>query len=91
MHHSSRLESTNHNLSTGATGYIGGTVFDTIVSAHPEYEVTAMLRNVPANFEQKYPKVKIVKGDYDSADIIAEAASKADIVIREYQALQGNH
>ena len=74
--------STNSHLSTGATGYIGGTVFDTIVKAHPEYDITVLLRNVPADFEKRYPKVKIVKGDYDSFDIISDAASKANIVVR---------
>lgn len=67
--------------STGGTGYIGGTVFDTLVSKHPEYNITVLLRNVPSNFSQKYPKVSIVKGDYDSSDVIAEAASKANVVL----------
>lgn len=75
-------------ISTGATGYIGGTVFDTIVNAHPEYEITALLRNVPDGFEKRYPKVTIVKGDYDSFDIISEAASKANIVVRKQEILQ---
>jgi nucleoside-diphosphate-sugar epimerase len=74
--------STDPHRSTGATGYIGGTVFDTIVNAHPEYDITVLLRNVPADFEQRYPKVKIVKGDYDSFDTISDAASKANIVVR---------
>jgi hypothetical protein len=29
--------------------------------------------------------VKIVKGDYDSSDIISDAASNADIVVRKKQ------
>ena len=70
-------------VSTGATGYIGGTVFDTIATAHPEYDISILLRNVPKDFEKRYPKVQIVKGDYDSFDVIAEAASKASIVVRK--------
>ncbi|KAK5169040.1 uncharacterized protein LTR77_006349 [Saxophila tyrrhenica] len=66
---------------TGGTGYIGGTVLDTIVKTHPEYDVTALLRNVPSNFSTRYPNVHIVKGDYDSTDIISDAASKAEIVV----------
>ncbi len=58
-------------------------MFDTIATAHPEYEISALLRNVPADFEKRYPKVKIVKGDYDSFDIISDAASKANIVVRK--------
>ncbi|KAF2485559.1 NAD(P)-binding protein [Neohortaea acidophila] len=66
---------------TGATGYIGGSVFDTIVTHHPEYEVTVLLRNVPQDFSSRYPKVKIIKGDYDSHDILAAATSNADVVV----------
>ncbi|KAF2735825.1 NAD(P)-binding protein [Polyplosphaeria fusca] len=68
-------------LLTGATGYIGGTVLDTLVSTHPDYDVTVLLRNVPENFRSTYPNVKIVNGHFDSTDIIADAASQADIVI----------
>lgn len=73
---------------TGATGYIGGTVLDTLVSKHPEYEITVLLRNVPSHFTSRYPSVNIVKGDYDSADVISEAASKADIVVRKWKCLR---
>ncbi|KAF2238636.1 NAD(P)-binding protein [Viridothelium virens] len=66
---------------TGTTGYIGGTVLDTLVAKHPEYEITALLRNVPSNFTSRYPKVNIVKGDYDSAEVISDAASKANVVV----------
>lgn len=40
-----------------------------------------LLRNVPSTFEKKYPKVKIVKGDYDSTETITKAASEANIVV----------
>ncbi|KAF2249754.1 NAD(P)-binding protein [Trematosphaeria pertusa] len=66
---------------TGGTGYIGGSVLHTIVTAHPEYDVTVLLRKVPGAFSSTYPKVKIVQGDYDSFDVLAEEASKADIVV----------
>jgi hypothetical protein len=57
-------------------------VLHTIVTAHPEYEVSALLRNVPDKFSTVYPNVKVVKGDYDSFEILAKAASEADIVVR---------
>ncbi|KAI5851803.1 nucleoside-diphosphate-sugar epimerase [Tricharina praecox] len=66
---------------TGVTGYIGGSVFARLASTHPEYEITVLLRSVPDGFKEKYPNVKIVKGDFDSADIITAAAENADIVI----------
>ncbi|KAK4892309.1 hypothetical protein LTR27_009143 [Elasticomyces elasticus] len=66
---------------TGGTGYIGGTVLDTVVKQHPEYEVTVLLRNEPEKFSKLYPNVKVVNGDYDSTDLISETAAKANIVI----------
>ncbi|KAK5124408.1 hypothetical protein LTR85_001625 [Meristemomyces frigidus] len=66
---------------TGGTGYIGGTVLDTIVKRHPEYDVTALLRNVPDNFSTLYPNVNVIHGDYDSFDVIADAAAQANVVI----------
>ncbi|KAF1950633.1 NAD(P)-binding protein [Byssothecium circinans] len=68
-------------LITGGTGYVGGSVLHTIITAHPEYEIIAHLRNVPETFASTYPKIKIVKGDYDSTDILTEEASKADVVV----------
>lgn len=68
-------------LLTGATGYIGGSVLETLVSTHPEYNITVLLRNIPSTFEKKYPDVKILKGDYDSSEIITKAASEANIVV----------
>lgn len=56
-------------------------MLDTVVKAHPEYDITAYLRNEPKGFSERYPNVNTVKGDYDSIDILTEAASKADIVI----------
>ncbi|GME37425.1 NAD(P)-binding protein [Neofusicoccum parvum] len=66
---------------TGATGFIGGHVLHTLVSQHPEFEITVLLRTVPADFLEQYPNVKIVKGDFESADVLSDAASRADIVI----------
>ncbi|KAF2475454.1 NAD(P)-binding protein [Lindgomyces ingoldianus] len=66
---------------TGATGYIGGSVLDAIVTSHPEYDITVLLRSVPPSFSSRYPNVKIVKGHYDSFDIIADATSQASVVV----------
>lgn len=51
------------------------------MTAHPEYEITVMVRKVPEDFTTRYPNIKIKKGDYDSSDTISEAASNANIVI----------
>ncbi|KAK4548808.1 hypothetical protein LTR36_008581 [Oleoguttula mirabilis] len=53
---------------TGGTGYIGGTVLDTVVRQHSEYDVTVLLRKVPDDFSKL-------------ADVIADAAAKAHVVV----------
>ncbi|KNG51006.1 nucleoside-diphosphate-sugar epimerase [Stemphylium lycopersici] len=66
---------------TGGTGYIGGSVLHTIATAHPEYNITVLLRRMPENFQSTYPNIAIIKGDYSSTDLIASAAEQADIVV----------
>lgn len=68
--------------STGATGYIGGSILTQIINQFPDLEIIALLRSVPAEFTGRYPKVKTIKGDFDSFDVIKTAAHAADIVIR---------
>jgi len=69
-------------FTTGTTGYIGGDAFYAIVKAHPEFEITCLVRNSEkgALVAKQYPKVKLVYGDLDSYDLIVEESSKADIV-----------
>ncbi|KAK0660695.1 hypothetical protein DIS24_g3289 [Lasiodiplodia hormozganensis] len=66
----------------GATGYIGGDALHAISKAHPEYEWTCLVRNSDkgALVAKQYPKVRLVYGDLDSSELIAEEAAKADIV-----------
>jgi hypothetical protein len=56
-------------------------VLSTLVSTHPEYSITVLLRNIPPDFTTTYPNVKILEGEYDSREIITAAASEANIVI----------
>lgn len=67
---------------TGATGYIGGDALHAIILAHPEYEITCLVRNSAkgALVAQKYPGVTLVYGDLDSFDLIREESAKANIV-----------
>ncbi|KAG9663007.1 NAD(P)-binding protein, partial [Aureobasidium melanogenum] len=67
---------------TGSTGYIGGDAIHAIVKAHPEYEITALVRNTDkgAQVAAEYPKVKLVYGDLDSSDLLEEESKKADVV-----------
>ncbi|KAK9778648.1 putative NAD-dependent epimerase/dehydratase domain-containing protein [Seiridium cardinale] len=66
---------------TGGTGYIGGSVLDALVSQHPEYDVTVLLRNIPSAFRDTYPKVCIVEGEFDDTELISATAAVSDIVI----------
>ncbi|KAI9832794.1 MAG: hypothetical protein M1819_004014 [Sarea resinae] len=68
---------------TGATGYIGGEVLHSITQAHPDYDITAFVRNSDkgAVVAAQYPKVRLVYGELDKVDTLEEEAKKADIVL----------
>lgn len=68
--------------STGATGYIGGSVLSKIVETHPEFQITALMRNATSDFTSKYPNVSVVQGTFDDFEVIENAAQDAEIVIR---------
>ena len=73
-------------FATGATGYIGGDAIYTITQAHPEYDITCLVRNSDkgARVAKDYPNFKLVYGDLDKVDLIEEESKKADIVCSEY-------
>ena len=81
--------------STGASGYIGGDGLFNIVQAHPDWQISALVRNPQkaAVVENKFPKVRIVHGDLDSADLIEKEVADADIVFRLFVSfpLQSKH
>lgn len=70
---------------TGSTGYIGGDAMYAIATAHPEYEITALVRNSDkgAKVAAKFPNVKLVYGDLDSVDVLERESRAADIVCRK--------
>lgn len=72
--------------STGVTGYIGGDTFYDVYQAHPDWQYSVLVRNKDkaAQVTSKYPNVRIVLGDLDSADIIEEEVKNADIVLRMF-------
>jgi len=67
---------------TGTTGYIGGDGLYVLYQAHPDWEFSALVRTKEkaTQLVNQFPKVRIVYGDLDSADILEEEAIKADIV-----------
>lgn len=73
----------NAHHSTGATGYIGGSVLEAIIK-YTGLHITALLRSPSSEFKSRYPQVNIVVGDFDAFDMIETASSEADIVIREW-------
>lgn len=52
------------------------------MTAHPEYNITVLLREPTPTFSEKYPNVKVLKGNFENTELLKEAASKADIVVR---------
>lgn len=69
---------------TGASGYIGGQVLHELARSHPDYEITALLRDEKKakTIQEAYPKVRIVIGDLDNEALIEQEAAKASIVLR---------
>lgn len=76
----------NSPNSTGVTGYIGGDILHALNQAHPDWEYSALIRSQDKakQVQTKYPKINAIIGGLDDSDIIKDAASKADIVIREF-------
>lgn len=76
---------------TGSTGYIGGDVLFEVVQAHPEYEITCLVRSSDkgAQVASQYSKVRLVYGDLDDLELLEVEAKKADIVLSEMTKLQG--
>lgn len=72
-------------FATGVTGFIGGDAIVAIANAHPEYDVTCLVRNSDkaASVAKDHASFKFVYGDLDSAELLEEEAKKADIVLRE--------
>ncbi|KAH8153416.1 uncharacterized protein LAJ45_02228 [Morchella importuna] len=70
-------------FATGASGYIGGAALDAIINAHPDYEITALVRSPQkvASLVAKYPNLKTVNGDLDSGSVIESETEKADIIL----------
>jgi hypothetical protein len=56
---------------------------ETLVTRHPEYNITVLLRTVPEGFTERYPNVKIVRGSFDDVELIADTAAQNDIVVRK--------
>ncbi|KZF22419.1 NAD(P)-binding protein [Xylona heveae TC161] len=69
---------------TGATGLIGGDLLFALSKAHPEYHVSALVRDATKGQKlvQEYPNARPVIGDLDSADVLRSEAAQADVTIQ---------
>lgn len=72
------------HTSTGITGYIGGDGLFAIASAHPDWELSALVRSQAkaTQVTSKYPHIRTVIGDLDSSELIEKEVQDADIVFR---------
>lgn len=73
--------------STGASGYVGGSVLNGLVKSFPGLEVTALVRNEEkaSKITAAHPNVKITIGDFNSKNVIEKFAEDSDIVIRTFR------
>ncbi|KAH8757417.1 hypothetical protein BGZ57DRAFT_996646 [Hyaloscypha finlandica] len=69
---------------TGISGYIGGQVLHDITKKHPEYQVRGLVRTKEQQQQiaSKYPLVKTVIGDLDSAEVLKAEAAQVDVVLQ---------
>ncbi|KAK4624177.1 Oxidase ucsJ [Fulvia fulva] len=65
-----------------SNGYIGGDALYAIATAHPDWDITCLVRNSDkgAKVAKQYPQIKFVYGTLDDADLIEGEVKKADIV-----------
>ncbi|KAJ4317295.1 hypothetical protein N0V84_007431 [Fusarium piperis] len=68
---------------TGASGYVGGQVLRELVRGHPEYAITALVRDTKSaeSISQAYPKIRTVIGDLNDGDLVEQEASQASVVL----------
>jgi len=67
-------------LITGATGYIGGSIFTHLV-ANKSYHITALCRDKAKGDKLEHLGAKALIGSLDDSALLEEAARNADIVI----------
>lgn len=70
---------------TSATGYVGGQTAVTLIAAHPEYDVVALVRDQEQadKLKSRFPNISTVLGTLDDDAVLKEEAAKADVVLRK--------
>lgn len=90
IHGSLKGPCTRQQLTRSTLGYIGGSAHAAIARAHPDWDITLLVRNEERGkpIKEAYPKSKFVYGSLDDADVVQKAAAEADVVVREYTQLR---
>ncbi|KAK6499668.1 hypothetical protein TWF481_010031 [Arthrobotrys musiformis] len=67
----------------GATGYLGGTILNRLITTHPNFSITAIARTQEKadKITATYPSVRTIVANLDSSDILISESSTADIII----------
>ena len=60
-----------------------------ISTAHPDYEISCLVRNSEKGAEvaSQYAKIKLVYGTLDNIDVLKQEAKHADVVLSQYSIL----
>ncbi|KAL4971005.1 NAD(P)-binding protein [Aspergillus stella-maris] len=68
---------------TGATGYIGGDILHQLTQRYPDSEYALLIRSEDKakTVQSAYPKVRIVIGGNDDAEVLEREAAWADVVV----------
>lgn len=69
---------------TSISGFIGGQVLHDITKKHPQYQVRGLIRTKEQQQQiaSKYPFIKTVIGDLDSAEVLKAEVAQVDVVLR---------
>lgn len=68
----------------GATGYLGSQFLVDLSKQYPDFHVVALVRGAAereAAVRTMHPKTTVMEGSLDDANVIREAAAKADVVV----------
>ena len=74
---------TTRILLTGATGFVGGTILDTLCDAHPDFHVKALVRQ-EADVERLpsiYRNIEPIVGALSDGSLLISLASEVDFII----------
>lgn len=73
-----------HVLFLGATGYIGASVFNAFINAHPSLDCTVLVRT--PSHASHIRSVNTVIGTLEDRELLTDLASRADVVVNAARA-----